>query len=322
MGGSVPESSTRSSNIECASKPVLTINDLRVDARREGGGTPLLSGVSLRIYAGETLGLVGESGSGKTLTALAVMGVLSRGCSVTGGSVLLGDTEIAGPSRCPPPRVQGADIGIIFQDPVRSLHPAFTVGDQIAEVARRHLGLNRRDAFDKAVDALESVGIPRPRERAKAYPHTFSGGMAQRAMIAMALVCEPRLLLADEPTTALDVTVQRQVLELLQDLQDRLDLAILFITHDLGVVAEICDRVAIMYAGEIVETAQVVDTFHDPKHPYTRALLDSLPQGQDPGSEFTYIAGRVPAISASRSRCRATSWVGSPRLTRPWRECR
>jgi oligopeptide/dipeptide ABC transporter ATP-binding protein len=276
---------------------LLQVEDLRVHFPTREGLVRAVDGISLTIDRGETVGIVGESGSGKSVAMLTVMGLIERGVSrVTGRAVFRGDDLLA----LPPDRMRqlrGSRIGMIFQDPLTALNPVLRVGDQIAEVFQVHRGATKRDGFDAAVGLLEKVGIPRPRERAAQYPHEFSGGMRQRAMIAMALALEPDLLIADEPTTALDVTVQAQILDLIERMQDELSMAVILITHDLGVVAEHCDRIAVMYAGRIVETGADRDIFYRPHHPYTWGLLQSIPRlDQRRDEPLRPIEGQPPSL--------------------------
>jgi len=288
-----------------SARPLLEVEDLRIDFLTDAGWVRVVEDVSFTIGAGETLGLVGESGSGKSVTAMSLMRlvpeppgrVAAAGIRFAGEDLLKLDDDALR-------AVRGNDIAMVFQESMTSLNPAFTIGAQIAEAARRHLGLGRRAALDRAAEMLEVVGIPDPRARVHHYPHEFSGGMRQRAAIAMALVCEPRLLIADEPTTALDVTVQAQVLELLRDLQQRFGMAVLFITHNLGVVADLCDRVAVMYAGQIVESADVHSLFEAPGHPYTEGLLRAMPQLGRRGEALAVVPGVPPRPTAMPAGCR------------------
>jgi peptide/nickel transport system ATP-binding protein len=284
---------------------LLEVEGLSVEFLTEQGAVRVVDDASFSLAEGETFGLVGESGSGKTVTSLAVLGMIGPpGGRVAEGSVRLNGRELRGLPRRELHRIRGREIAMIFQEPRRSLDPAFTVGDQIAETVRAHLGLSRREAWRKAEEMLDLVGIASASRRAHEYPHQFSGGMAQRVMLAIALSCSPKVLIADEPTTALDVTVQAQVLDLIRDLQDELGLAVLFISHDLGVVAEMCDRVAVMYAGQIVEQASADDLFLRPQHPYTAALLESIPNADVGGDDLTAIPGVVPPAHAWPSGCR------------------
>lgn len=257
---------------------LLEIHNLKTYFPTKSGLVKAVDGVSFEIRKGEVVGLVGESGSGKSITALSVMRLISPPGRIVSGSVLFKGENITAAPEARLREIRGNDIAMIFQDPMTSLNPVYTVGEQIAEVLRLHRGMSRREAASAAIKAMKEVAIPSPDELANDYPHQLSGGMRQRVMIAMALACEPDLLIADEPTTALDVTIQAQILDLLAELRQRRNLAILLITHDLGVVAETADRVAVMYTGRIVEQAQTADLFDDPKHPYTRGLLDSVPK--------------------------------------------
>jgi peptide/nickel transport system ATP-binding protein len=247
-----------------------------------------IDGVSLSVAAGECLGIVGESGSGKTMTALSVMRLLPGGGTITGGRISLADTEITALSEEQMRRVRGNAVGMVFQDPLTSLNPTMTIGGQIAESVRLHRNASREQALARAVEVLGLVGMPRPAERVSNFPHQLSGGMRQRVMIAMALACEPQLLIADEPTTALDVTIQKQILELIDSLRQRLGMAVILVNHDLGVIAGHADRVAVMYAGRIVETADAATLFANPHHPYAEALLAALPERAAEGARRLY----------------------------------
>ena len=258
--------------------PLLDIQDLHTEIRLRRATVHAIDGVSLSVAPGECLGIVGESGSGKTMTALSIMRLLPGGGEVTGGRIVVDGTDIARMSETGMEDVRGNLIGMIFQDPLTSLNPTMTIGDQIAESVRIHRGASREGALARAVEVLGLVGMPRPAERVSQFPHQLSGGMRQRVMIAMALACEPKLLIADEPTTALDVTIQKQILELIDSLRKRLSMAVILVTHDLGVIAGTADRVAVMYAGRIVETAPTTTLFANPRHPYTEALFDALPE--------------------------------------------
>jgi oligopeptide/dipeptide ABC transporter ATP-binding protein len=285
--------------------PLLEVDDLRIDFLTDAGWVRVVEDVSFSIGAGETLGLVGESGSGKSVTAMSLMRLVPEPPGrVAAAGIRLDGEDLLGLDDGALRAVRGNDIAMVFQESMTSLNPAFTIGDQIAEAARRHLDLGRRAALDRAMEMLDVVGIPDPRARLHQYPHEFSGGMRQRAAIAMALVCEPRLLIADEPTTALDVTVQAQVLELLRDLQQRFGMAVLFITHNLGVVADLCDRVAVMYAGQIVESADVHSLFEAPGHPYTEGLLRAMPQLGRRGEALAVVPGVPPRPTAMPAGCR------------------
>ncbi|MFJ4840773.1 ABC transporter ATP-binding protein [Streptomyces sp. NPDC088746] len=282
---------------------VLDVRDLSVRIRTEHGWTGIVDGVNLAVHAGETVGLVGESGSGKTVTSLAVMRLLPDNARIS-GAVRLGDRDIMSLPEKELDRVRGVEMAMIFQEPRRSLNPVFTVGEQVAESVRRHRGASRKEAWARAVELLDLVGIPDPGRRAHNHPHEFSGGMCQRVMLAMALACDPKVLIADEPTTALDVTVQRQVLSLIHDIQQQLGLGVLLITHDLGVVAEVCDRAAVMYAGRIVEEAPVTQLFDAPGHPYTAGLLHAMPDPVRHAERMAVIPGRVPPPHEFPQACR------------------
>ena len=258
--------------------PLLDIQDLHTEIRLRRATVHAIDGVSLSVAPGECLGIVGESGSGKTMTALSIMRLLPGGGEVTGGRIMVDGTDVARLSETGMEDVRGNLIGMIFQDPLTSLNPTMTIGDQIAESVRIHRGASHEAALARAVEVLGLVGMPRPAERVSQFPHQLSGGMRQRVMIAMALACEPKLLIADEPTTALDVTIQKQILELIDSLRRRLSMAVILVTHDLGVIAGTADRVAVMYAGRIVETAPTTTLFANPRHPYTEALFDALPE--------------------------------------------
>jgi len=295
-------------NVTSAS-PVLAIRDLSVGLQTRSGATELVRGVSLDIRPGERVGLVGESGSGKSLTMLAVMGLLASPVIVTGGSVTLGGTELIGTPDRKLRALRGSEIAMVYQDPMTSLDPLQRVGDQIAEGLRAH-GASRSEAGERTLAALAEVQLPHPHRLARAYPHELSGGMRQRVMIAAALAGNPRLLLADEPTTALDVTIQRQILALVARIQRARNLAVLWVTHDLGVAAQFVQRLAVMYAGRIVELGPTAAVFSAPQHPYTAALLAAVPSttgersalGQIPGSPPE--AGSLPPGCSFAPRCR------------------
>ncbi|WP_181779174.1 dipeptide/oligopeptide/nickel ABC transporter permease/ATP-binding protein [Pseudonocardia pini] len=282
---------------------LLSVRGLRIEFDTPTGPVTVVQDVSFDIARGETLGLVGESGSGKTVTSLSVLRLLlAPAARVTAGRAFFDGRDLLGLSRESLQQVRGREIGVVFQDPMASLTPSLTVLDQVAEVVRWHQDVSRATARERALEMLGLVGIAP--ERASSYPHEFSGGMQQRAAIAVALVCGPKLLIADEPTTALDVTVQAQILDLLRDLSARLGLAVLFVTHDLGVIAEIADRVVVMYAGQVVETASVRRLFHSPRHPYADALLRSMPDRTPWGEDLATLPGRVPPPSAFGPGCR------------------
>ena len=298
---SVPEERPQ----ETDSNATLNVKGLEVMVMSNTGEViPVVTDLSFEISKGETLGLVGESGCGKTITGLSILGLIGTGGRVTNGSIKLNDTELRALSSRQLEKVRGEEISMVFQDPTTSLNPAFTVGEQIAEVLRIKQGLSPKAAWARTVKLISRVGIPDAGERAKNYPHELSGGMAQRIAIARALSCNPRLLIADEPTTALDVTVQQGILDLFSDLQEEYGMAILFITHDLAVAADICDRICVMYAGEIVEVAAVDELFSKPRHPYTAGLLTAMPQASNRNPPLPTIEGTVPTPQLWSSGCR------------------
>lgn len=283
---------------------VMQATDLTVEVSTERGWVTIVDGVNLSVRRNEVIGVVGESGSGKTVTSLAMMGLLAKNARISRGSVDVMGERISGMNEKQLSDVRGVKAAMIFQEPRRCLNPAFTVGDQVAESLRRHRGWSRKRAMQRTVELFELVEIPEARRRVKQYPHEFSGGMCQRVMLAMALACDPMMLIADEPTTALDVTVQRQVLELIRRLQGELGLGLMLITHDLGVVAEMCDRVSVMYAGQVVEEADADTLFYEPAHPYTSALLQSMLDPSRRGERLGYIPGIVPAPHEFPTGCR------------------
>jgi oligopeptide/dipeptide ABC transporter ATP-binding protein len=285
--------STASTLARSRSGTVLQVRGLRTQFKVEGGIVKAVNGVNLSIPAGKTVGLVGESGCGKSITALSIMRLLEKNGRIAAGQILLHDQDLLKLSDGEMSHVRGNDISMIFQEPMTALNPVFTVGDQIAEAVKLHQGMEV-NADDRAIEMLEMVGIADGKRRVKEYPHQMSGGMRQRVMIAMALACDPELLIADEPTTALDVTIQAQILDLMRELQARTGAAILLITHDLGVVAEMCEDVAVMYAGRIVEHAPTKELFSNPKHPYTVGLLESIPRLYHKQERLHVIRGNVP----------------------------
>ena len=285
--------------------PLLEISDLRTEIKLKQAVVHAVDGVSIHVEAGETLGIVGESGCGKTMTALSIMNLLPVGGHIVGGSIRLNGDEISNLDDEAMRDIRGNEIGMIFQDPLTSLNPTMTVGRQIAETVILHREVTKEQAFDRAVEVLDLVGMPKARERIGDYPHQFSGGMRQRVMIAMALACEPKLLIADEPTTALDVTIQKQILELIDDLRRRLGMSVILVTHDLGVIAGRADRVAVMYAGEIAETTATGTLFANPRHPYTEALFNALPDKAAERQERLYsIPGAPPDLTHPPAGCR------------------
>ncbi|EKF20473.1 ABC transporter ATP-binding protein [Nitratireductor pacificus] len=287
------------------SSPLLSVEGLRVAARTRRRENLLIEDVSFDVREGEFLGIVGESGSGKSMTALSIMGLLPGPVvQATAGRVLLQGRDVLKMPDGDLRRLRGGAIGMIFQDPMTSLNPVQTIGRQIVEVVRLHEEISRPAAWERAVELLREVNIPAPEERAQAYPHQLSGGMRQRVMIAMAIACRPRLLIADEPTTALDVTIQAQILELLDRLRRERGMAVVLITHDLGVVSEYADRVLVMYSGRVVETAPVADLFAAPSHPYTRGLLNSVPPLSEEVEELRAIEGQPPTPGAWPAGCR------------------
>ncbi|MGC1184350.1 MAG: ABC transporter ATP-binding protein [Candidatus Dormiibacterota bacterium] len=285
--------------------PLLEISGLRTYIRQRKNEVRAVDGVSLSIEEGETLGLVGESGCGKTMTGMSIIRLLPPGGYIAGGSIKLAGKELVTLPEKEMRHVRGNDVAVIFQDPMTSLNPTMQVGQQIAEGVRIHRHATREQAMKRAEEALGLVGMPRPKERLHDYPHQLSGGLRQRVMIAMALACEPKILIADEPTTALDVTIQLQILELLYDLKQRLKMAVLLITHDMGVIAGRADRVMVMYAGKIVEAADTVELFERTRHPYTEALLASIPRMDQREDTALYsIPGLPPDLSHPPTWCR------------------
>lgn len=288
--------------------PLLQVRDLRTTFTfGRNIEVHAVDGVSFDVYPGETLAIVGESGSGKSVTSMSIMGLLPKDIArVSNGSIKLDGREVTTLSDAEMRDIRGKEIGMIFQEPMTSLNPVHTIGQQIAEMVIRHEKLSKAKARERAIEMLDLVGIPEPKSRVDNYPHEMSGGMRQRAMIAMALACEPRVLIADEPTTALDVTIQAQMLELMQDLQDKLGMAIIFITHDLGVVAEVADRVVVMYSSQVVESAPVTEIFANPKMPYTAGLMNSIPKlGSSVNKQrLQAIPGTVPTLMKQPEGCR------------------
>ncbi len=291
-----------------AGEPVLDVRDLKTHFFTREGVVRAVDGISFSLEPGQTLGIVGESGCGKSVTALSIMGLIPKPpAKIVGGQVLFQGRDLANLSEKQLEDVRGKEIAMIFQDPMTSLNPTLTIGTQITETIRRHLDVTKAQARKRAVELLEEVQIPNAAGRLDDYPHRYSGGMRQRVMIAIALSCNPKLLIADEPTTALDVTVQAQVLDLLEDLRNQHEMAMIIITHDMGVVAEAADEILVMYAGQIVEQASTLDLFDRPEHPYTEALLGALPQLEGGGvreGRLTAIPGRPPDLISPPPACR------------------
>lgn len=283
---------------------LLDVRDLSLDFETDGGPANVLDGVSFSLAEGEVFGLVGETGCGKTVTALTVLGLLPSNARIRGGQILLAGEDLLRKSEREMERIRGKRIAMVFQDPATSLNPVFPVGEQIARVIRTHEPLDEEAARARAVDLFQRVGLPDPEAVLRRYPHELSGGMQQRVMIAMALSCRPKVLIADEPTTAVDVTLQAQILDLLLDLKREFRLSVLLITHNLGIVAETCDRVGVMYAGIVAEVARTTDLFRQPLHPYAQALLRALPRGAARGQPLKSIPGMVPSLRDPPGGCR------------------
>lgn len=276
-------------------KPVVQVKDLETTFFLKSGPFRAVNRISYDIKKGETLGIVGESGCGKSVTSFSLMGLIERPGKITGGEFLLNGENVLSYSDQQMEAVRGGKMAMIFQEPMTALNPVLTIGYQMDEQIKKHLRLNKKDARDRAIEMLQLVGIPSPSERYEAYPHHLSGGMRQRAMIAMALSCNPQFLIADEPTTALDVTIQAQILELFQSLQEKMNMTVQFITHDLGVISEVSDKVLVMYGGQTCETGNTQDVLNSPKHPYTAALIQSRPKMGQRVTRLKTIEGSVPA---------------------------
>ncbi|SHD75699.1 ABC transporter ATP-binding protein [Schnuerera ultunensis] len=288
---------------ETKAEMILKIRDLKLFFDGDYGTTQILNGISFDVKKGETLGIVGESGCGKSMTAMCIMRLLKSPPARIEGSIEFCGKDLLLFSKKEMQNVRGNEISMIFQDPMTSLNPVFTVGNQLEEVFMLHQGMSRQEARKQTVEALRMVNIPMPEKRVKDYPHQMSGGMRQRVMIAMALACQPKLLIADEPTTALDVTIQAQVLDLMRNLRDELGTSILFITHDLGVVSEMCERAIVFYCGEIMEEGPVSELFSNPKHPYTEGLLSALPRIGQRKDKLYVIPGMVPPAGQFPTGC-------------------
>lgn len=283
---------------------VMHVENLQVGIKDEDKDIAIVNGISFHLNKAETLGIVGESGCGKSMTSLSLMGLLPPGVIWQDGNIQVGDLHFKQFNNKDWRKVRGKKISMIFQEPMSSLNPVYTIGSQIVEMVLSHESVSKKIAKDRALEMLKLVGIPRPEQVLNDYPHQLSGGMRQRIMIAIALACNPEILIADEPTTALDVTIQAQILELMKSLQEKLHMSIVLITHDLGVVSEMCDRVIVMYAGEIVEEANVVNLFDSPKHPYTQGLMESLPNISEQKEYLSSIPGVVPAPGSMPQGCR------------------
>lgn len=283
---------------------LLSVKDLQVQFQTKKGINTAVDGISFSIGKGEILGIVGESGCGKSVSSMSILRLLGTNAKISQGSIKLGDKELLSLSEDEMCKIRGNEIAMIFQDPMTALNPIMTIGDQLIEPLVIHQGYKKKDAWKEAIEVLKKVGIAAPEKRMKEYPHQLSGGMRQRIMIAMAVSCAPKLLIADEPTTALDVTIQAQILELMLELREKMDTAIMLITHDMGVVAETADNILVLYAGKVVEYGSVKDIFNDPKHPYTQGLLSSIPPLTEDVDELNTIEGTVPAPGQMSAGCR------------------
>ncbi|RED63883.1 ABC transporter ATP-binding protein [Cohnella lupini] len=284
---------------------LLEVDGLKTEFKRDGGSITAVDGVNFHINKGEVLGLVGESGCGKSVTSLSIMRLLKdTPGKISGGAVRFEGSDLTKLKESDMRRIRGKDMAMIFQEPMTSLNPVLRIGKQLEEPIRLHLGYNRKKAREHAIQTLKLVGIPRAEELVDDYPHQLSGGMRQRVMIAMAMSCHPKLIIADEPTTALDVTIQAQILDLMRRLKEEKDMGMLLITHDLGVVAEMCDRVVVMYAGRVVEEASVKDLFEQPQHPYTKGLIRSVPKLRQNVRRLESISGNVPDLSRMPAGCK------------------
>ena len=296
---------------------LLSVKDLQVQFQTKKGINTAVDGISFAIEKGEILGIVGESGCGKSVSSMSILRLLGTNAKISQGSIKLGDKELLSLSEDEMCKIRGNEIAMIFQDPMTALNPIMTIGDQLVEPLVIHQGYKKKDAWKEAIEVLKKVGIAAPEKRMKEYPHQLSGGMRQRIMIAMAVSCAPKLLIADEPTTALDVTIQAQILELMLELREKMNTAIMLITHDMGVVAETADNILVLYAGKVVEYGSVKDIFNDPKHPYTQGLLSSIPPLTEDVDELNTIEGTVPAPGQMPAGCRF-----SPRCPYATERCR
>ncbi len=294
------------------SEPVVSVRDLKLWFDNDFGSVQILNGVSFDVNAGETLGIVGESGCGKSLTSLSIMRLLDTPPARYEGEILFKGKNLVKATEKEMLKIRGREISMIFQEPMTSLNPVYTLGNQLSESFILHQGMSKKQALEKSIEMLRMVRVSEPEKRIKQYPYELSGGMRQPVMIAMALACKPELLIADEPTTALDVTIQAQVLDLMRDLQKEMGTAIAFITHDLGVINEMCDRVVVLYCGEVMEEAEVRELFDNPKHPYTSGLLATLPQNAK-GGKLSVIPGMVPPAGHFHSGC--VFWDRCPHAT-------
>ncbi len=283
---------------------ILQVKNLKIDFKTDEGKINVIKGLSYDVKKGEIVGIVGESGCGKTISSLTTMGLLPPNGIVEEGEIIFEGVNILNLKPEERRKLRGKKISMIFQEPMKALDPVFTIGNQIVETILTHYKVSKKEAYDKTLNVLKTVEIPNPERIFKSYPHELSGGMKQRVMIAMALVCEPTLLIADEPTTALDVTIQAQILDLMKNLKNLINSSIIFITHDLGVVADICDKIIVMYAGQAVEMADKIELFTNPKHPYTIGLLNSIPKLNEDKEELSYIKGTVPSPKNFPKTCR------------------
>ncbi len=295
---------------------LLEVRNLQTSFFTDAGEVKAVNGVSFKVEKGKVLGIVGESGSGKSVTAYSIMQILADSGQIVGGSIKYKDTELVGADRQTLKDVRGNKISIIFQDPMTSLNPVFTIGNQLIEAILLHTNRNKKEAIDRALQMIELVGINDPKKRLKQYPHELSGGMRQRIMIAMALACEPDILIADEPTTALDVTIQAQILELMIKLKEELGMAIIMVTHDLGVIVQMCDEVIVMYAGKVCERGTVDQIFYNPKHEYTKGLLKSIPYGSKAQGQLIPITGSPVDVMNLPKGC-----AFSPRCSKAMKIC-